>query len=563
MWEKIAYWLLGLSEAGKEISAKNKAHLQTIHDTTAMMLEMKCAPKEAGDPLDGPESPADAVVMERQIPQAELDAMPAKDFAGKGKSFPIAIPADVAAAAASIGRAGADNYSTDQLKKNIITIARRKGAAFVAKLPKAWRGSEAFNARMLEAWRSYSETTQAVQDAICDAMDCWCYVRDIWDDRVVWCCWEDGEDCLYQASYSITADGAVTLGTPARVRPVTTYEPLPPALMDESGAEPLTGDIVPLSEAAVSTDGAAEIKVIAPGWGSSGYYSPDVLKRDGPAAFPAGTKAYWNHPTPTEEAERPERDLRDLAGVTTGAAAWREDATNGPGLYAPVKVFEGYQASVNDLAPYIGMSIRALGQARAGEAEGRQGPIVERIVKGESIDFVTTPGAGGRIVSLFEAARNRATPTPSPSSQQEETIMTEEEARRLREAYDAMAAENARLREADLLRQVERIVSQTLAASDELLPMTRDRLYKECVKTPPIKDGKLDEAALITRTEDAIRHELSYLAGVVGGGRIVGLGESKPRELTEADVESELASVFGRIGLSESGAKTAARGRAA
>jgi len=71
----------------------------------------------------------------------DRDKLPASDFAGKDRSFPIKTPKDVADAAASIGRAGDDNYSSDQLKKNIIRIAKRKGAAFVAKLPKAWRGS--------------------------------------------------------------------------------------------------------------------------------------------------------------------------------------------------------------------------------------------------------------------------------------------------------------------------------------------------------------------------------------------------------------------------------------
>lgn len=69
----------------------------------------------------------------------DRDKIPAEDFAGKDRSFPIVIPQDVADAASSIGRAGDDNYSSDQLKANIIRIAKRKGAAFTAKLPDAWK----------------------------------------------------------------------------------------------------------------------------------------------------------------------------------------------------------------------------------------------------------------------------------------------------------------------------------------------------------------------------------------------------------------------------------------
>lgn len=68
----------------------------------------------------------------------DRDKLPAGDFAGKNRSFPIVTPGDVSDAASSIGRAGSDNYSAEQLRANITRIARRKGASFVAQLPKSW-----------------------------------------------------------------------------------------------------------------------------------------------------------------------------------------------------------------------------------------------------------------------------------------------------------------------------------------------------------------------------------------------------------------------------------------
>lgn len=68
--------------------------------------------------------------------------IPAADFAGRDRSFPIVTPKDVADAARSIGRAGPGNFSTDQLKANIIRIAKRKGPGFVARLPKAWQATK-------------------------------------------------------------------------------------------------------------------------------------------------------------------------------------------------------------------------------------------------------------------------------------------------------------------------------------------------------------------------------------------------------------------------------------
>ena len=70
----------------------------------------------------------------------DRDKIPAEDFAGKNRSFPIVTPEDVSHAARSIGRAGADNHGPDTLKANIKRIARKKGPKFVAKLPDEWTG---------------------------------------------------------------------------------------------------------------------------------------------------------------------------------------------------------------------------------------------------------------------------------------------------------------------------------------------------------------------------------------------------------------------------------------
>jgi hypothetical protein len=75
----------------------------------------------------------------RDISDEERQTIPEADFAGKNGSFPIEVPEDVEAAADSLGRAGADNFSVSTIKANIIKIAQRKGAAFVERLPQAWQ----------------------------------------------------------------------------------------------------------------------------------------------------------------------------------------------------------------------------------------------------------------------------------------------------------------------------------------------------------------------------------------------------------------------------------------
>jgi len=84
-------------------------------------------------------------LYERFIGKSERENASSGSFAGKGKSFPILKAGDVAAAASSIGRAGADNYSTDVIKKNIIRIAKEKG--WTSELPKAWQGDDKADAK--------------------------------------------------------------------------------------------------------------------------------------------------------------------------------------------------------------------------------------------------------------------------------------------------------------------------------------------------------------------------------------------------------------------------------
>jgi hypothetical protein len=172
-------------------------------------------------------------------------------------------------------------------------------------------------------------------------------------------------------------------------------------------------EFIPLSERAVRRDGTMSLKIIQPGWGSSGYYPKEVIERDIPKVFPAGTKMYWNHATATEEMERPEGDLRNLAAVTVSDPIWLESGPNGPGMYAEARPFAGYASVIDEIGGHIGVSIRGKGRHTTGEKEGKSGRIIQEIAAGKSVDFVTEPGAGGAVVQIFESAPN-ATPLPAP-----------------------------------------------------------------------------------------------------------------------------------------------------
>lgn len=149
-------------------------------------------------------------------------------------------------------------------------------------------------------------------------------------------------------------------------------------------------------EASSLGDGKYRIRIIVPGQGSSGIYTAENLAESAPL-FKAGTEMFIDHPTETEEWERPERSIRDYAGV------FLEDATVGEdgALYTVCKVFSGVNELIKDKWEHIGVSINAW----CADPISENG-IVPPIAGVRSVDFVTAPGAGGAIIDLLESNRN-------------------------------------------------------------------------------------------------------------------------------------------------------------
>lgn len=337
---------------------------------------------------------------------------------------------------------------------------------------------------------------------------------------------------------------------------------------------------IPLVEKSVRRDGTIALRIIGPGWGSSGYYGRDVLERDIPKVFPPGTQMFWNHSTPTEEAERPEGDLRNLAGVTVSPPIWLENGPKGPGMYADARPFTGYAETIDEIGEHIGVSIRALGRHALGEAEGREGRIIQELVAGKSVDFVTVPGAGGGIVSVFESAPGAAKlPEPNPLQPAVETFLLEagrvlskanetklkaaleqltavlsllnsgedvdaseagktqsEADMELQEALSALEAAKtdlsqrdaviAKLQEQLLLREARDFVGERL--QEAALPdVTKTRLARQLAFNPAVADGRLDEAEMSKRVETAVSEAAAEIAAIAGSnGQINGMGGS-------------------------------------
>ncbi|MFD0851690.1 hypothetical protein ACFQ07_05640, partial [Actinomadura adrarensis] len=116
--------------------------------------------------------------------------------------------------------------------------------------------------------------------------------------------------------------------------------------------------------------------------------------------FPAGTPMYIDHPTVSEQQERPERSLKDLAARLTTDARFENGA-----LVAEAEIYSPWRPVINEMAKTVGVSIRAAGTLEYGEAEGREGPIVTGLTEGISVDFVTSAARGGKVLELIESAR--------------------------------------------------------------------------------------------------------------------------------------------------------------
>ena len=173
---------------------------------------------------------------------------------------------------------------------------------------------------------------------------------------------------------------------------------MPKTLTRESAGGQPTSDL---------TGAKIAITIIPPGQGSSGYYPPETIS--GAAhLFPAGTHMYINHQTETEEWERPEGDLNQLAGALATPATINPETG---ALEATAEIFESHRKFLADRAHIIGVSIN-------GTASINPDGIVEAIHSIRSVDFVTRPGRGGRIDQILEHQKEDEGEMPKPHEQQ-------------------------------------------------------------------------------------------------------------------------------------------------
>ncbi len=458
----------------------------------------------------------------------------------------------------------------------------------------------------------HADIQTRISDALRDATKAsgnYCYVANVFGDdksgSVVYSCGYDGG--LKKASYTITgADCTIDTASAVDVQPLTTYE-VETADLTEAGARNSKRDMAQLQSIhdASAKLGAAckvtesapivpretthtlvlkesvpfvldiplqeafkpsyQIKLIAPGKGASAFYPAEVLKRDGPKVFKAGTPMRIDHPTKAEEAARPEGSVKDWGAVLENDAYWLDSHAQGPGLYGKVKPFSDHVATIDEKGPYAGVSIRANGSAvmEAGRPVLRDGlPLLASLASAEGVDMVTRAGAGGMF--LRESAPPNPNPEPQPIPQGVQ--MDEAAVKSLVDA--AVLAATTPLKERALKGDAQILAARTLATVS-LSESQKQYVIENVLSTGvPLVEGKVDETKL---SEAVIAEAKRYGATVSNGARVTGMGvvgmplvEAKPVEQPKPeDINAASVKTFMRLGLSEAAAKAAVKGRVA
>lgn len=194
-------------------------------------------------------------------------------------------------------------------------------------------------------------------------------------------------------------------------------------------------------------EGKYRIRIITPGKGSSGIYLAENLAESA-HLFKAGTEMFIDHPTESEEWERPERSIRDYAGV------FLEDATVGEdgALYTVCKVFSGVNELIKDKWEHIGVSINAWCDEPISETG-----VVPVFAGVRSVDFVTAPGAGGSIVDLLESNRNQ-----HPQKEEEESMDIESKLSALEDKLGSVLEAIGKVVEATTVKEAEEEAAPTV-----------------------------------------------------------------------------------------------------
>lgn len=298
-----------------------------------------------------------------------------------------------------------------------------------------------------------------------------------------------------------------------------------------------------IREAITKTGKTYEATIVREGPGNAedrNYYTKQALREAVNNGMFEGLQAYANHPTPSEERERPERDVRHLVGhfrearyVDGNPAEVRAKFI--PGGMDPsgvVALIESALASPKE-RPLIGISIDGYGHAPdQQEVNGRTYNMVREVTHLGSADIVTRAGAGGQFHRrLQEAWRNT---TPAHGGQGHTSEEDGMKPAKLQEKIKAAAAkfqEAAGLKDDD--EKADKLVTEAITelrecADAEIEPEVQVKIQEKIVEKP-VAASDDDKDKLATKLREV---EIE---------RDTALGDAKKERKARKDAESKIA----------------------
>ena len=316
-----------------------------------------------------------------------------------------------------------------------------------------------------------------------------------------------------------------------------------PKWVKENEVRALLTGFIPLTEAKIGKS-TANIVVIKPGFNSSKdrYYPLDMLRRDHKVF--EGIKMYADHPSESDEQNRPERSIRDWVATLKNVHI-ENNAVVGEAVIVEPWMQEKL-ATLRDkgMLGDMGISINAVGTATEATIEGQKTNYIEHINRGRSVDFVTEAGAGG-LVEMYEAERDVDVDfvTLTALKERRPDLVKEIET----------AVKNISFKEVRNQMEQETEI-KTLQESNATLTKERDDLKTEketAVKAKLVAETKATIEAAVAKAElpeaaktrilerfkdaekadgivEAIKAETDYIAAITESGKVKGMGGTKP-----------------------------------
>lgn len=211
---------------------------------------------------------------------------------------------------------------------------------------------------------------------------------------------------------------------------------------DDTDSEAMHVTSSVLQEVAGTSGREWDVILIETGTSKNGNHYPAETLQAAAGLFERAP-AFADHATEHDRATRPERSVRDKIG-TFSRVTYGQHEVDG-------RMVEGLRARFKAIAPwvrevlkeavasgepdFVGFSIDAEGRVARREQNGRAVAWVEAISRVNSVDLVTDPAAGGRIVRLVASTQ--------PVVESEQTMTPEEIAKLIQDGIAAALAAQA------------------------------------------------------------------------------------------------------------------------